>query len=791
MNKDYVFPREALRKLKAARSFYHTVYIYASTGYGKTELVKQYLQNRKYTYISCANGSWDPEELPEQKTWERKAARSVVVIDDLYLLKNGEEQKEILELVERKDIWLILISRSPVPVWLVPVYIRTGFLVIGEESLRLNEKEIAEFFSHYDVKVNDAQLSQLAKNSKGNAYVLGLAARLISGGYQPGPQMYREATDLFAEYLECTVFSQWEPEITEFFMQVSVVDEFTVPLAEMITGNHHVARMLQVASGIGNFLSEKDGIYQLRPVFLQILRQRAEIAYGSAAVREYAYNAGLYYEVHDQIPQALAMYEKSGHANRIRELLIRNARRNPGNGHYFELRKYYLRLEEEEIGDNAVLMAAMSMVYSLVMQPEKSEYWYERLKTYEAAAQGGEKREAKSRLLYLDIALPHRGSQGLLHIFKRIPTILFDKGIELPEFSVTSNLPSTMNGGKDFCHWSKYDRKLAASIGKLMERILGRYGKGIVGAALGESLYEKGADTYEVLTLLARAEMECAGGGMPEMSFAIVGIKVRLYMLKGDIETAKLQLQSFEKRVQDDNVVQLLPNIEALKCRIALYEGDKAAVSRWMAEAPDENQEFYILERYRYLTKVRCYISIGDEMKALDLLEKLRYYAEQYKRTYIGMEVRLLSAIARERQEIDWKPDLMSLLYEASEYKFIRLISEEGTAVSGMLRQVKQECLEDDRIDKQWFEQLLNETGEIAVRYPIYLRRQMPSELNFSENALAVLRLQAEGLSVKQIAEQIHIKPETVKYHTKENYRKLGVSSKADAVLAARNLNIL
>lgn len=324
-----------------------------------------------------------------------------------------------------------------------------------------------------------------------------------------------------------------------------------------------------------------------------------------------------------------------------------------------------------------------------------------------------------------------------------------------------------------------------------MERILGRYGKGIVGAALGESLYEKGADTYEVLTLLARAEMECAGGGMPEMSFAIVGIKVRLYMLKGDIETAKLQLQSFEKRVQDDNVVQLLPNIEALKCRIALYEGDKAAVSRWMAEAPDENQEFYILERYRYLTKVRCYISIGDEMKALDLLEKLRYYAEQYKRTYIGMEVRLLSAIARERQEIDWKPDLMSLLYEASEYKFIRLISEEGTAVSGMLRQVKQECLEDDRIDKQWFEQLLNETGEIAVRYPIYLRRQMPSELNFSENALAVLRLQAEGLSVKQIAEQIHIKPETVKYHTKENYRKLGVSSKADAVLAARNLNIL
>ena len=35
------------------------------------------------------------------------------------------------------------------------------------------------------------------------------------------------------------------------------------------------------------------------------------------------------------------------------------------------------------------------------------------------------------------------------------------------------------------------------------------------------------------------------------------------------------------------------------------------------------------------------------------------------------------------------------------------------------------------------------------------------------------------------------MKEATVKYHVKENYRKLGVSGKADAVLAARNLGIL
>ncbi|MFQ9801278.1 MAG: hypothetical protein ACLR23_22915 [Clostridia bacterium] len=84
----------------------------------------------------------------------------------------------------------------------------------------------------------------------------------------------------------------------------------------------------------------------------------------------------------------------------------------------------------------------------------------------------------KSRLAYLDIALPHRGSRGCSTSLKHIPSVLLERD-SLPELSVTSNLPSTMNGGKDFCHWSKYDRELAVSAGKLVAGILGRYGKGL------------------------------------------------------------------------------------------------------------------------------------------------------------------------------------------------------------------------------------------------------------------------------------------------------------------------
>ncbi len=63
-------------------------------------------------------------------------------------------------------------------------------------------------------------------------------------------------------------------------------------------------------------------------------------------------------------------------------------------------------------------MAGISMLYSLLMQEEESEYWYKKLKIFVATAKGGQKREGLSWLSYLDIALPHRGSLNMVALFR-------------------------------------------------------------------------------------------------------------------------------------------------------------------------------------------------------------------------------------------------------------------------------------------------------------------------------------------------------------------------------------
>ena len=56
---------------------------------------------------------------------------------------------------------------------------------------------------------------------------------------------------------------------------------------------------------------------------------------------------------------------------------------------------------------------------------------------------------------------------------------------------------------------------------------------------------------------------------------------------------------------------------------------------------------------------------------------------------------------------------------------------------------------------------------------------------------LAVLRCLATGLSRREIGEQLYISLNTVKTHTRELYRKLGATSRADAVARAEALGLL
>lgn len=796
----YVRPLAAWEKMKAAQSTRQTVYLYGTTGTGKTTFVTEFLGRKRYHYISLSDmGISEIMELvPEQSE-----TQTILVIDDLHLLEEQEERSAcgqiIGELSGRRDVWLILISRAPMPKWLKSVFFRYIFVTIAEEELCLSEQEQEQYLEKWELSPTEAARDKIWELGHGNPLCLRIVALRLKDIPEQDAARDKMGAELHAieesrrdiwDYAEVHVYDQWSVELQEFMEEVCIVEQFDLQMAQQITKKKEAGRLIQQAQEAGNFLIEfrecERSVYELIPPMKHSMRRRLFAKYSQDSIKALYYSAGNSYEIDGNVREALKMYEMCHCEEGISRILIENTRRNPASGEYFELRNYYLALPEDMIKESVELMAGMSMLQSLLLNEEESERWYRELSAYAKGVTGGQKRAAEARLLYLDIALPHRGTIKMIDLLKRAGVLLTERKTMLPEFSVTSNLPSMMNGGKDFCEWSRRDKELAKSIGKVISLVLGKYGKGLVNLALAESYFEKGGDDYEVAALAGSGRMQAEGGGKTEQVFVAVGLLTQLSILNNHMEEAVDMLESF-RRVAEREAPKLLPNIRAMFGRMDLYAGRIREVYQWLEEAPDEDAEFNGMERYRYLTKVRVYLAAGRKEKALLLLDKMRYYAEKAHRTYIAIEVRILAAIAMYRMGKDeWQEMLQEAVTRAEDYHFVRILTREGAAI--------QELLKAGMITWQnpdFKKQVMEECEKMADFYPTYLKERQEQDVFLSDKALKILRLQAEGLSVDEIAQQIGLSKSGVKYYNKDTYKKLGVNNKAAAVAEARNRRLL
>lgn len=790
LNSPYVYPEVAKRKMKAAQTLFQTVYIFGVFGYGKTALVQHYLSRRKYYYIDAATAPLDDFQFAP-------GMHSIVVVDNLQFAEPQEIRDAIIDLTDRRDFWLILLARCPVPYWLVTAFVRNSpFMMVEERDLALSEAEVAKLMEGYNIIVDDESLKRLHMESFGQPLSLRVAAMKIlengmdskTGTYRYTPEMSEKVHQMFWAYLEQEVYDRWDSELLDFVMQVCILDHFTIKMAEELTGMQNVAMLVRKAGATGNFLIEKNGVYTFVPMMLVSMRQKLKTTYTKQRMDKLYYNAGRLYRKEKQMMKALEMFQICGDEEQIGEILIENVRLNPGTGYLFELRCYYLALPESNIAESMELTAGMSMLQSLLLNTEQSEHWYQHLKQMEETAQGVRKREIKGWLTFLDISLPHRGSDGLLELFKHVGTLLVNRQIALPELCVTSNAPSLMNGGKDFCEWSKKDKTLADGMGKLVSMVLGRFGAGLVELALAESFFEKGHDPYEVIRLASKGQIKAESQGNLQMEFAAIGMIVRTHIINGHADDAKEILQKFIDKAEQAHAEKLLPNLYNLCTRVSLLQGEKAEIAAWMEQkSPNEMDDFWPFERYRYMTKIRIYILYGKYELAESLIEKMLYYAEVMHRTYIKMECKMLLALSQYRRGwAGWRDTFQQAYSQIESYHFVRLFSREGSAILPLLKQKPVTIL-----DEKFYEQTVRETTEMATHYPAYLKVQAIVEEIFSDNAIRILRYQAEGMSNEQIAKELHMTVSNVKYHCKQTYKKLDVTGKAAAVIEARKRKLI
>ena len=755
-------------------------FISAPCGFGKTVLAEALLADQDVCRLSADDGGF---ALPAELT------RRFLLLDDAQQLPDEDWQALCSLIRSDPERRFVLLSRGAPPGCLMAFQYAGLMTVLTPDMLLFDRDDIRRLFAASGTPVTESELTSIRKESIGHPLGVAITARLMRD--RPfGPDVVTQAFREVFLYFETAIYHRFDLPVRRFLLELAPFERFDLEMARMVSGDPRAGELLDWLQRHTTML-RYDGIqtFHFWTQFRWFLLWELDREYTDEKKRALFSRGGLYYELKEDYTHALDCYTKSGDHSKVSELLIRSAELHPGMGHYSETEKYYRSLPENEISASPALMQGMSMLCALSTDYNGSERWYTALKQFaeRCGRQDAAGRQARSRLAWLDISLPQRKVENLIDTFPAVFRLLRNKEITLPPFSVTSTLPSIMNGGKDFSPWSKVDDLLYTTLRIPVEAVLGRDGVGLADCAIAESKFEKGEDiSIRMLNLLSRMS-EIQQNGTPDIEFAVGGLLARSQLASGHADDARRTVQSLRDRFAEQKLTRFLPNMDAMLCRIDLHLGSLDRADAWYrTQAPRDPMHINAMLRYQYLTQALVELADGRPEAALLTLSPLEPYRQNCTRYIGGAHLDTVSAIALYRKKDErWREKLNQALETLAEFRFIRTMSVYGTAVLPLLERIEPVG------DAKWFKRLVGEVRVQAAYHPAFLQPRLAPENELTATELQVLRLLCADKSNAEIGRVLNIKLPTVKTHVSHILDKLGISRRSEARTAAQRLWLL
>ena len=755
----------------------------APCGFGKTVLADTLLDGRPVLRLNAADTGFALPSLED--------AWAILLIDNIQDMQEERDWQALYALIrESTDRRFVLLSRGIPPACLMAFQYAGMMNVLSAEDLLFDREDIRRLLQACGAEATDSEIGAILKETSGYPLCAAILARHMAAGQPYGAELTAQAYGEVFLYFETAVYRRFDLPIRRFLLELSPFERFDLELARMVSGDNNAAALLDTLWRSTTMLQSRDmRSYRFWPQFRQFLLWELDLKYTMEKQRALFIRGGLYYELKEDFSSALDCYTRGGDHAKVSELLIRNAELHPGMGHYAEMEQYYRALPEAEILASPSLMQGMSMLCALSADYDGSEHWYGCLKQFveRYGKEDAAGRQARGRLAWLDISLPQRGVKRLTDTIPAVFRLLTNKEVALPSFSVTSALPSIMNGGKDFSLWSKKDDLLYRTMRIPVEAVLGRDGVGLADCAIAESKFEKGEDVAgRMLSLLPQLN-EVRNRGTPDMEFAVSGLLARSQLASGQPADARRTIEVLRECFAERGLTRFLPNMDAMLSRIDMHTGNLDAADAWYREkAPREPTHLNVMRRYQYLTQAMVELEDGRPDTVQLTLAPLEPYVQNCARIIDGIHLNVLTAIALYRKKDErWRERLTAALDAAAEYRFIRTVSVYGTAVLPLL-----EVLDWDG-DKAWRKRLMAAVRTQAAFYPHFLEPRLAPGEELTPTELQILHLLCADKSNAEIAQIMDVKLPTVKTHVSHILDKLDVKRRAEAKAAAKKLRLI
>lgn len=713
-------------------------------------------------------------------------------------------------------------------------------VVLRTEDLRFTRDEVSRYFdAQLGTEVTRDEVDSIFRLTEGWPVAVQLYGLSLSSAdvrrtlHLPPPQ-----TQELARYLSSRVLMLQEPGIRDFLLKTSILKRLCGPLCQAVTGRSDAVHILLDLERSGLFLRRLgiDGVwFRYHGLFSDFLI--AEFGRTSAAAKADAHRCAAAWNLkHGYYEDAVYHWLECGDVGAAADALAVFGKELVANGSLITLEYWSDRLPFDEIAKRADLSIAVAYAYVFLRRFDKLPPL---LALFDTLIGSGSVEATTSPDIVLSMAaVAADDTARAFALIDRVPVdALQPGGFSAFELGAASNLLAyreitlgrfaevdhhihvarrcNVMGKAAFSHGYTVGVAGASALlqGSLDEAItIFQRGLATHYAELGESfslaalvscyvwgLYESG-QYASALALFDQHRSIISGSALPDF-FAVAFLSAaRMRSSSGDRSQADALLDVAADIAERNRWSRLQALIGWERVRTAIADDDLAQAqaladtiaptllpSGWVPFS--EELECEVLGRLRLLAHAG---PVTAAREALDA-EKLR----SHNRPFRTMKLQLLDAVLLDRRgDRRGAQRLLQGVIRAAELGgFISVFANEGRTIAKLLQDMYSAMLlhpqtGDLPVSTEFISAVLAccRIGITGNAPPVAAE---PQHEPLSEREIDVLALLGSGVKNKGMAQHLFVSENTIKFHLKNIFAKLHVTSRSEAIITARRLGII
>jgi len=767
-------------------------------------------------------------------------------VDEFQTIRNATFIAFFRDLFDRvpENVRIFVGSRSLPEVGLAKLLVSNVALVLRADDLRFSPAEVDRFFAtSRDLKISSQEIGAIYRRTEGWPAALQLYRLTLNS-----PEVRNSLADFnrdspreLAEYLADNVLALQSPEIQEFLLRTSLLTRLSADLCDSITGRTDSQNVLRELERSGLFIRSLDADgkwFKYHGLFSTIMAESLRklsaptVAEVHARAARWHLSQSLYEEV---VYHALGC----GDHTLAAETLNVWASRLVASGQLMTVERWFERLPLERVLERTDL--AIKVAYALIFL--RREHRLRPLLDFLRAridagdiAQTTSPRIALSMAAVLEDDIPtavrladpmklqdQRAGGFAAFEIGAASNVLAYRDLALGDFEaarkrlaaarmVNERGGATFSGGYTVAMSGAclmFQGNLREALEKFREEMSedsehmdGSFASAALASCHIWACYEAN-ELDAVESLYSRYHENIAGSVIPDFIAIAHVATARVFDARGRPDKALKTLDDFEKIGHDSGWTRLIGMADWERVRRALVSGDierarQVAAHTATAAHPFPESWISLSEDLEGETLGRIRLAVHSLDASAAGTRISRELQRHPMSSYRQIKLYLMDALLRQQEGMHNAAhrSLRRALHLAKPGRYIRCFLDEGEGVIQLLREAYQKIFvrgsgEEAGLDSDqaFLEELLSASGLDLARDRGKSAKAATQPLSDREKEM--LLYLADGVSNKEMAQRLFVSENTIKFHLKNVYSKLGVANRLQAINAARQMGLV